>query len=59
MRDGAEQEIDAADLVVGDLVVLGAGDRISADLEVRIAVALAIDTSTLTGESVPSSRGSG
>ncbi len=59
VRDGAEQEIDAADLVVGDLVVLSAGDRISADLEVRIAVGIAIDTSTLTGESVPSSVGPG
>jgi calcium-translocating P-type ATPase len=55
VRDGAPREIAAAELVVGDLVLLGAGDRISADLRVVEAHALAIDTSTLTGESVPAS----
>jgi calcium-translocating P-type ATPase len=55
LRDGAPREIAAAELVVGDLVLLAAGDRISADLRVVEAHALAIDTSTLTGESVPAS----
>ncbi len=59
VRDGEEQEIDAADLVQGDLVVLASGDRISADLEVRASIGLAIDTSTLTGESVPQAVGPG
>ena len=31
-RDGRPQVVDAADLVVGDVVVLEAGDRVSADL---------------------------
>ena len=53
VRDGARREIDAAELVVGDLVVLAPGDRVSADLVVGAATALAVDTSTLTGESVP------
>ncbi len=53
MRDGAPQEVDAADLVVDDLVVLAAGDRVSADLLVTEAHALVMDTSLLTGESVP------
>ncbi len=56
-RDGVEREIDATELVVGDLVVLNAGDRISADLVVVRADGLAIDTSMLTGESVPASVG--
>jgi magnesium-transporting ATPase (P-type) len=60
IRDGDETEIDAAELVVGDLVRLEAGDRVSADLQVVEAHAARADTSTLTGESRPSSleRGS-
>jgi calcium-translocating P-type ATPase len=53
VRDGAAVEIDAAELVVGDLVVLSAGDRVSADLRVVAAHAVRMDTSLLTGESVP------
>jgi magnesium-transporting ATPase (P-type) len=53
VRDGHQTTIDARELVAGDLVVLDAGDRISADLRVVEAHALTIDTSTLTGESVP------
>ena len=52
LRDGTPTEIDATELVVGDLVVLAAGDRISADLRVIEAHTLRIDTSLLTGESV-------
>ncbi len=55
IRDGEEMEIDAAELVLDDLVVLEAGDRISADLMVAEAHALRVDTSTLTGESDPAS----
>ncbi|MCC6174930.1 MAG: cation-transporting P-type ATPase [Chloroflexi bacterium] len=52
LRDGAPCDIDAHDLVVDDVVVLGAGDRVSADLRLIEAHTLALDTSTLTGESV-------
>ena len=45
--------IDAAELVTGDVVMLAAGDRISADLTLLTTFGLAIDTSTMTGESVP------
>jgi magnesium-transporting ATPase (P-type) len=54
IRDGSPFEIDAAALVVGDLVRSSAGDRVSADLRVEEAHDLQVDTSTLTGESVPS-----
>jgi len=54
-RDGRRLEIDADELVVGDLVVLEGGDRISADLTVVEAHTLSVDTSMLTGESVPAS----
>jgi magnesium-transporting ATPase (P-type) len=53
VRDGVRAEIRAEELVVGDLVLLREGDRVSADLRLEVVHALAIDTSTLTGESVP------
>lgn len=54
LRDGLPVEVNAADLVVDDLVLLKAGDRISADLRAIEVHSLSIDASTLTGESVPS-----
>jgi len=53
VRDGREREISADDLVVGDLVVLREGARISVDLRLVDAHSLLINTSMLTGESVP------
>ncbi len=53
LRDGERLEIDAAELVVDDTVMLEAGDRVSADLHVDQAHALRLDRSTLTGESEP------
>jgi calcium-translocating P-type ATPase len=53
VRDGHLLEIDVAELVLGDLVWLREGDRISADLDLLETHALAIDTAALTGESVP------
>jgi P-type E1-E2 ATPase len=55
LRDGMPTVVEAADLVVGDLVMLKDGDRISADLELLEAHSLSVDTSTLTGESVATS----
>ncbi|MCL4291797.1 MAG: cation-transporting P-type ATPase [Acidimicrobiia bacterium] len=52
-RDGHRMVVEASTLVVGDVVLLDAGDRISADLELDHARSLSIDVSTLTGESVP------
>jgi calcium-translocating P-type ATPase len=59
VRDGTRTEIDAAGLVVGDLAVLSAGDRISADLRTVEARDVAVDTSTMTGESRPTFVGAG
>jgi len=58
LRDGQWLELDAEELVVGDRVALGAGDRVSADLAVTSGRGLLVDTSTLTGESVPAPAGS-
>jgi len=50
-RNGHVQEVSAADLVPGDIVLLEAGDRIPADGRLLEAVNLNIDESALTGES--------
>jgi Ca2+-transporting ATPase len=56
-RDGSEAEIAAEEIVVGDVVVLAAGDEVPADGRIVEASALQIDESALTGESVPASKG--
>ncbi|MDY7106707.1 MAG: cation-transporting P-type ATPase [Actinomycetota bacterium] len=53
VRDGHRSAIDATELVVGDLVLLEGGDRVSADLECAASHGLRLDTSLLTGESEP------
>ena len=57
IRDGTHHEIAAGELVPGDLVVLGSGDRVCADLRALEVHGLSVDTSTLTGESVPAAVG--
>ena len=53
MREGKRQIIDGIELVPDDVVLLNAGDRISADMRLVEVHGLSIDTSTITGESVP------
>ncbi len=53
IRDGREQNVDARDLVPGDLVIVEAGDRVPADIALSVAQQLQADESVLTGESVP------
>ncbi|WP_454561344.1 cation-translocating P-type ATPase [Mycobacterium haemophilum] len=55
VRDGAVVEIDATQLVPGDIVVIEEGDRIAADIRL-LAGAIEVDMSALTGESVPTLR---
>jgi len=56
IRDGHAQEIDAKELVPGDVVVLEVGDRVPADLRLVEALNLRVDESSLTGESAPVSK---
>ncbi|MEU3612158.1 HAD-IC family P-type ATPase [Streptomyces sp. NPDC006872] len=56
-RDGTEAEIPAEQLVVGDIVLVAAGDQVPADGRIVEASALQIDESALTGESVPAAKG--
>ncbi|MHA7650815.1 plasma-membrane proton-efflux P-type ATPase [Mycobacterium sp. ML4] len=55
-RDGAWQQVPAAELVDGDMVHVRVGDLAPADLRVGSGDVL-VDQSTLTGESVPLDRG--
>lgn len=51
-RDGAEVEIDAAQVRVGDIVIVRPGERFSVDGEVTRG-STSVDESMLTGESMP------
>jgi len=51
LRDGQERQIEAEELVPGDLMILGEGDQISADGRLIQEAELRVDQSTLTGES--------
>ena len=56
IRDGAEQVIDAAGLVPGDVIRLEAGDFVPADARLLRSAGLKSEESALTGESVPSEK---
>ncbi len=53
LRDGVERRIPAREVVPGDFMLLGEGERIAADGLLRRADALEADESLLTGEAVP------
>ena len=55
-RDGSEVKVGADQVVVGDVVLLTAGDDVCADGRIIQAASLQIDESGLTGESVPASK---
>jgi Ca2+-transporting ATPase len=59
VRDGARVEVPVAELVIGDLVVLEAGDALSADCRVVEAHDLTVNNMALTGESDPVGRDTG
>ncbi len=53
LREGKAKLIPSSQIVLGDVVILQAGDRISADLRLFSIKNLQCDESTLTGESLP------
>ena len=53
LRDGQWREVDAAELVPGDVIRLRLGDIIPADTKLVEGEYLAVDQSVLTGESLP------
>ena len=52
-RDGQIVEIDAEELVPGDVVLVEAGNRVPADGRICVAATLEIEEAALTGESLP------
>src|SRR5512144_2210486 len=56
-RDGKAVEIDAAELVPGDVVLVEAGNRVPADGRISVAATLEIEEAALTGESLPVAKG--
>ncbi|MFN2395864.1 MAG: ATPase, partial [Bacteroidales bacterium] len=53
MRDEEEKDIDAEEIVPGDILIVDSGDLIAADARIFHTTELAVDESPLTGESVP------
>ena len=58
IRDGQEIEIDASDILRGDIAVIRAGDSIPADGVVKDGSG-AVDEAAITGESIPVEKESG
>ncbi|XP_041336307.1 potassium-transporting ATPase alpha chain 1-like, partial [Pyrgilauda ruficollis] len=56
VRAGQVLQVNAAELVVGDLVEIKGGDRVPADIRVLAAQGCKVDNSSLTGESEPQPR---
>ncbi|MDE6487121.1 MAG: calcium-translocating P-type ATPase, PMCA-type [Muribaculaceae bacterium] len=50
VRDGEVTEVPRRDIVVGDIVLLGAGDEVPADATLVESTQLTVDESSLTGE---------
>ncbi len=55
-RDGQAVEVDAEELVSGDIVLMEAGNRVPADGRLFVTATLEIEEAALTGESVASSK---
>lgn len=54
LREKEWRKVASREVVVGDIIKFGSGDRIGADLRIVQASSLEIEESALTGESVPS-----
>lgn len=55
-RDGNVEKVKSEDIVVGDIVLLEAGDAVPADMRILEAASLKIEEAALTGESVPTEK---
>ncbi|MBP3395712.1 MAG: HAD-IC family P-type ATPase, partial [Clostridia bacterium] len=53
IRDGKQITVHSEDLVVGDIIVLEAGDAVPADARIIECASMKIEEAALTGESVP------
>lgn len=55
-RGDKEMVVDAKDVRVGDILLLKAGDRVSADARLIKSISMEVDESSLTGEAMPISK---
>ncbi len=55
-RDGAERRVDVRDIVPGDIVTLGIGNVVPADVRLLETTHLECDEAVLTGESMPAAK---
>ena len=53
IRDGVVQNIKSEELVIGDVIVLEAGDAIPADCRILESFSMKVEEAALTGESYP------
>ncbi len=53
LRDGAVVTVKSEDIVVGDIIVLEAGDAVPADCRILESYSMKVEEAALTGESVP------
>ena len=53
LRDGKLTQVKSEDLVVGDVIVLEAGDAIPADCRILESYSMKVEEAAITGESVP------
>lgn len=58
IRDGAQKEIEASELTIGDIIVLEPGRYVPAEVRLINSIDLMINESVLTGESVPVEKNS-
>ncbi len=56
VREGVRRRIPRTEVVRGDLLLVGEGERVAADARIVEALELQVDESLLTGESVPVSK---
>ncbi|MCI6263100.1 calcium-translocating P-type ATPase, PMCA-type [Olsenella sp. AGMB03486] len=56
IRDGQVVTVPSSELVVGDIVVLEAGDSVPADCRIIESASMKIEEAALTGESVPANK---
>lgn len=55
-REGVETQVDVADLVPGDIVILEEGEKIPADIRLIEVYSLQVNEASLTGESSAASK---
>ena len=56
IRDGKQISVKSEDLVVGDIIVLEAGDSVPADARIIECASMQVEEAALTGESVPANK---